>query len=107
MKLESIELHDAIINSFSINYEKMTAVISIEYYTNKNECGRVSGQITFSGIESINQVVDISELSKHRKFGNISYWSPAKGMGATFIHLCTGTISVTAKKVSFKKLPKA
>jgi hypothetical protein len=103
MDLDSIELHDAILEGFSIQYGKKTAVINLAYYQDPvNSKERTPAEILFSGIERINEVSDLQHLEQNRSAGNIVYWYPANGKGTTYIYLVSGVIAVTADSVEFR-----
>jgi hypothetical protein len=103
MDLESIELHDAILDGFSIQYGKKLALIKLSYYQDPvNSKERTSAEILFSDVERINEVSDLLHLEQNRSAGNIVYWHPVEGEGTTYIYLVSGVIAITAKSVEFR-----
>ena len=102
MKPVDVELHDAAIESASIDYARKTVSLLVAYYPNAvTSSKRVPAKITFSGVERMSGITDFSELANNRTAGNISYWHPAIGAGTTYIYLSGGLFSVTAKSVKF------
>lgn len=103
MKPIDVELHDALLESASINYAKKSVSLSVAYHPDPaTSSKRVRASIIFSGVESMSGITDFSELANNRFAGNISHWHPAVGTGTTYIYLTGGMLSITAKSVKFR-----
>ena len=103
MNPELIELHDAILEGFSVHYEKKKAVLEVAYYQDPvNSKERTPAKILFAGVERVNEISDLIDLEKNRSAGNVSYWHPANGEGTTYVYLVSGVIAITAKSIEFK-----
>ncbi|MGD9170142.1 MAG: hypothetical protein PVI97_08785 [Candidatus Thiodiazotropha sp.] len=103
MKLDEIELHDAILEGISVNYRNKSAVIEVAYYQDSvNSEERTSAVIIFSDVKHLSEVSNFDHLELNRSAGNIAYWHPANGMGTTYIYLVSGLLEITAKSVAFK-----
>lgn len=102
MKSVDVELHDAIVESASINYMRKSVSLIVAYYPDPvTSSKRIRAKITFSGVERMSGITDFLELASNRAAGNISYWQPATGAGTTYIYLSGGLLSVTAKSLRF------
>ncbi len=103
MKPANVELHDALLESASVNYSKKNLSLLVACYPDPGKSSkRVQANIVFSGVERMSNISDFLELANNRFAGNISYWHPAVGAGTTYIYLTGGLFSVTAKTVKFR-----
>jgi hypothetical protein len=103
MNPEEIELHDAVIKSTRIDYEKNIVTVELEYYPDgQSSKSRISGKITFSGVSHCSGISNLTELKDNASSGNISYWVPSTDGGTTYLYLTGGFIEVTAKKLTFE-----
>lgn len=99
-KLEAVDLHDALLKTINLDYQKSRCVIEIDYYLNTTARVRVPGRITFDSIETIAFLANISELKRHDFAGHISYWRRNADSRETHIYLAAGSVMVRAKKVA-------
>ncbi len=100
--LNSVELHDALLISISINYAEKTMTISVECYQDAvHDRGRQPARIIFEGVYSISHTVDLDALQDNASVGNIEYWAPHPG-GTTYIYLVDGSIAVCARSLRFE-----
>ena len=97
--LDTIELHDALIENLSIDFAAGSAAIHIAYYSGSDSRERVRGTLLFEDIEAISQIVGIARLRQNSVAGNISYWVPGASGEATYIYLADGCIAITARTV--------
>ncbi|MEW8508946.1 MAG: hypothetical protein AB2598_19830 [Candidatus Thiodiazotropha sp.] len=103
MESEEIDLHDAILEGFSVLYGEKSAVIDIAFYQDQTESKeRTSAQIIFAGVERINEVSDLIHLEQNKFAGNVAYWHPAAGKGTTYIYLVSGVLAITAQSVEVR-----
>jgi hypothetical protein len=102
MELQDLELHDAVIDGMTVDYQAKTIAIRIRYYQDAvYSKQRTPARITFTGVSRLNEICDFSALTENEKAGNISYWHPAVGDGTTNIYLAEGLIVITAKTLDF------
>lgn len=102
MKLQDLELHDAVIDGMSVDYQAKTITVKIRYYQDAEKSKqRTPARITFTGVSRLNEISDFSALHENESAGNISYWHPAAGAGTTNIYLTEGMIAITSKTVIF------
>jgi len=103
MKIENIELHDAVIDSVTTNYHEKTVTVTIHYYPDQKESRkRIPAKVMFSGVERLSEVSDLLALADNENAGNISYWHPSMGKGTTYFYLTEGVVAITAKAIDFK-----
>ncbi len=102
MKLDKIELHDALLKSMAVNYTARSITISVDYYKSKDDRDRKPALIIFDAVESLSDVSNFDGLNSFVSSGNVVQWVPAKGSGTTYIDLTGGCIAINAKKVRFK-----
>ncbi|SFN71961.1 hypothetical protein [Dokdonella immobilis] len=103
MKPVDVELHDALLESASVDYAKKSVSLAVAYYPEAvSSSKRVRANIIFSGVERMSGITDFLELANNRFAGNISHWHPAVGVGTTYIYLTGGLFAVTAKSVKFR-----
>lgn len=103
MKPVDVELHDALLESASINYAKRSLSLSVAYHPDlATSSKRVRASIIFSGVETMSGITDFLKLADNRFSGNVSHWHPAVGAGTTCIYLTGGLLSITAKSVKFR-----
>lgn len=102
MKVEEIELHDALLKNTVINYVSKTIEIQLELYLNTNDTSRKSLSVVFEGVESISQMSDLDKLEQNAFAGNINYWLPEQSSGTTYIYLTDGCIAIKAANILLK-----
>ena len=102
MKVEEIELHDALLKNTVINYVSKTIEIQLELYLNTNDTIRKSLSVVFEGVESISQMSDLDKLEQNAFAGNINYWLPEQSSGTTYIYLTDGCIAIKAANILLK-----
>jgi hypothetical protein len=95
--LDSIELHDALVERINIDFLAASVTIYIAYYPSVEGEQRVRAKLIFEGVEAISQIADLTRLRKNAVAGNINCWRPSDAGGATYIYLVDGCIAVTAK----------
>lgn len=103
MKIDDINLHDALLKNMHVDYVEKTVSIDIAFYADEQSPNRVDATIDFKKVESISQITDFDRLKNNAFAGNINYWIPEKSVGITYIYLMDGCISIKAAKVSIKK----
>lgn len=104
MKLDEINLHDALLKAMRVDYVAKSISIDIAYYKTEQSPCRQEATIDFKKVESISQITDLDRLKNNAFAGNINYWIPSKEKGITYIYLMDGCISIDSAKVSFKKI---
>jgi hypothetical protein len=98
--LETIELHDALIENINIDFPAASVTIDIAYYPDADSRQRAKAKLVFENVESISQIADLARLRQNAAAGNINYWRPSEVVGgATYIYLVDGCVVVTAKTV--------
>lgn len=103
MEPEEIDLHDATLEGFAVQYGEKSAVIDIAFYPDQTESKeRTPAQIIFSGVERVNEVSDLIHLEQDKFAGNVAYWQPAVGKGTTYIYLVSGVLAITAQSVKVR-----
>jgi len=84
--LDSIELHDAIIESINMDFSSAAVTVHIAYYPNAESQRRIQGKLSFENVESIFQAADFTRLQQNSAAGNINYWRPSNA-GQVTVHL--------------------
>lgn len=102
MKIDDIELHDALLKKLQVNYVEKTAAIDIEFYETEQSSTRLGATIAFEKVANISHISDFNRLEINASAGNINYWVPAKNKGVTYIYLVDGCIAIDASIVSIK-----
>lgn len=95
--LDSVELHDALIEDININFLAASVTIQIAYYPAGDSQQRVKAKLIFENVESISQLVDLVRLRQNATAGNVNYWRSGDASGPTYIYLVDGCIAVSAK----------
>jgi hypothetical protein len=103
--LDTVELHDAIIERVNIDFSAASVVIHIAYYQDHDSQQRVHAKLVFEGVELISGIADLNRLRQNSAAGNINYWRPSESGGTTYIYLVDGCIAVTAKAVRIDPKP--
>jgi hypothetical protein len=98
--LDSIELHDALIKSLSVDFESEVVRVEIEFYPDSETAQRVSAVLVFEGVTSVSNILDLARTRSGRIAGNVNYWVPNE-VGTTYLYLVDGCVAVTAKAVRF------
>ena len=99
--LDSIELHDARIESVKVDFPTKSVTIQIAYYPNEERRQREQATVNFEDVDSISQIADFLRLQDNYTAGNVNYWRPIDGPGVTYIYLVDGCIAISAKAVRF------
>ena len=101
--ISDIELHDAQIDSSTVDFVGRTITLGISYYATSNEKTRAEARLVFEGVQSISTIVSLEHLAKNRNAGNVNYWVPVSGSGTTYIYLVDGCIAVCAESLRVEK----
>jgi len=98
MNIDTLELHDAIVQSASIDYASKRVSLMLELYESASEKQRTRVELTFDEVESMSHVADFKRLEKNRFAGNVNYWVPGDAQSPTFIYLTDGVITIASHK---------
>ncbi len=99
MKIEDLELHDALLKSTKIDYTSKIIEIQLELYLSTKDSSRRPFSIVFEGVESISQISNLERLEQNAFAGNINYWLPEQNGGITYIYLTDGCIAIKSAKL--------
>ena len=99
MDIDTIELHDALLQSMDIDYVAKTVKIRLEYYSNQEEKYRKLIFINFEEVSMISEISNLKQLQKNAFAGNVNYWVPKQDDGVTYIYLTDGCIAIHAHKI--------
>ncbi len=102
MKVEELELHDALLKSTVIDYTSKIIEIQLELYLNTNDSNRKPFSIVFEGVESISQISNLDRLEQNAFAGNVNYWIPEQNGGTTYIYLTDGCVAIKSAKIHLK-----
>lgn len=100
MNLEKIELHDAVLLKLDVDYKSKIVKIDLDSYESCDSSVRRSVTLVFNGVESVSHVCDLESLERNAGAGNVSYWHPMPGSGATYVYLVDGLIAIRHKGIS-------
>lgn len=103
MKIEELELHDALLKSTIIDYTSKIIEVQLELYLNTKDSKRRPFSIIFEGVESISQIANLERLSQNAFAGNVNYWQPEQNGGTTYIYLTDGCIAIKSAKLQLKE----
>ncbi|WP_150115708.1 hypothetical protein ACDI35_06195 [Xanthomonas axonopodis pv. cajani] len=95
----TLDLHDAIIESISLDFSTRTLKIYTNHYQSRKSSKRSKLIISFYKVANYSCLSDLESILDNSKSGNINSWSPAKGKGTTYIYLVEGCIQVAADNV--------
>jgi hypothetical protein len=102
LPLDSIELHDALIVGFAVDFAARSVSFDVAYYERKDSRHRRSGAILFTGVESLAATCDLLSIQRNARAGNINYWVPASAGGTTHLYLADGCIAIRAEAALFQ-----
>lgn len=102
MKIQDLELHDALISKVEIESGKIS--IFMKCYLEESSKERDDLQIEFSGVRSSTLLMDHKSLLINGRAGNINYWIP-RSDGITHIYLVDGCISIDSESISVVLAP--
>lgn len=98
MDIDTLELHDALIQSASIDYASKRVSLVLELYESASEKKRTRVELAFDEVESMSHVADFARLEKNRFAGNVNYWVPGDAQSPTFIYLTDGVMTIASRK---------
>ncbi|WP_156956381.1 hypothetical protein [Stenoxybacter acetivorans] len=96
---EEIDLHDSVIKSMCVDYERCGVAIEVDSYLSDDSKHREPISIKFNNVSSMSKICDFIALQKNAKPGNVCYWNPSQFLGTTFIYLSDGCLAITAESI--------
>jgi hypothetical protein len=101
--IDAIELHDAQLKSFNVDYVNGTASAEINFYEKpETDRRRIAARIVFSGVSFVSHMVDVEQLKTNFAAGNITNWWPNVSR-KTYVYLAGGCLVVEARSVEFER----
>lgn len=97
-KLDSIELHDAVIKGWSVDFESGVVRVEVAFFPDSKSAQRVPVCLVFEEVTSMSDILDLKKARSSRVSGNVNYWMPNE-CGTTYIYLIDGCVAITAKTV--------
>lgn len=100
MKPSELELHDAIIQRWTIDVEKRELHLTLSAYVSSESAARQPIEIRFLELRNFSCVTDLLRLDDNRRSGNVNYWVPSEAGGVSYIYLVDGCLSIDAGKLT-------
>jgi hypothetical protein len=98
MDTGTLELHDALIESTSIDYAGKRVSLVLALYERAADSSRTRIELSFEEVESVSHVADFNRLEQNRSAGNINYWVPGDAHSPSFIYLVDGVMTIRSSK---------
>ncbi len=99
MAPNDVELHDAILQSLSVDFEAGVLTLRLDAYLAQADSQRQALIVTLRGVDDLTCVAEFASLATNRRAGNVNYWSPGAAGAPTFIYLNDGCIVIRAKQL--------
>ena len=93
---EEMQGHDSQLEGVMIDVLRRTVSLRLSSFPTQDASNRVAIEVTFSDVEAVHTIADLTQLGDHHGAGNVNYWHVAEGPGTSYFHLIEGCLVITA-----------
>jgi hypothetical protein len=97
-----LELHDAIIETWAVDFGRRELRVVLRAYIQPETSTRESVELVFEELKSFSCIADLGRLHDNERSGNVNYWVPSQDGGTTFIYVMDGCLAIDAARVGLR-----